>query len=243
MIKGNLYLPGRARVPIPKKSVEEGDKLGGKVLLSVNFETGEKIWDKEMEDKMGFRVEVSKDDFLKAIKNNKSQAGAIRELNIGVSTFYKYKKMWAAAIAEMEKARETKFAEILDSVDEGKPMPAEPAKFTKVCEGVYIEPAHATKPEPEEIHEPTMAETESFFGESTFNPEEPKKEEGNRVNALKAFDLMEKAREESYCVTTIFDQIIPITPAIRDLLANYRTETEMIVDEIEQKLGELTIRL
>ena len=72
-----------------------------------------------------------------------------------MGTFYKYKQEWAADIAEMEKERETKFAEILDSVGDGS--------------------AHATKPEPEEIHEPTMAETESFFGESTFNPEEPKK--------------------------------------------------------------------
>ena len=50
MIKGNLYLPGReCRVPI-KGCWEEEDKAGRKVLLSVNFETGEKIWDEEMEN-------------------------------------------------------------------------------------------------------------------------------------------------------------------------------------------------
>ena len=30
VIKGNLYLPGRDRVPIPKKDVEAEDKLGWK---------------------------------------------------------------------------------------------------------------------------------------------------------------------------------------------------------------------
>lgn len=225
-----------AGTPVPVAAKEQADKLGGKAILSVDLETGEIKWDEEMEDKMGFRVEVSKDDFLKAVKNNKSQAGAIRELNIGVSTFYKYKKMWAADIAEMDKPRgmtiNPDFEKAIREMEEAG---------RRATVGREVE---SVDPEPEEIHTPTPAEVEDFFEEpETFNPEEPKKKEGNRVNALKAFDLMEQAREESYCVTTIFDQIIPITPAIRDLLANYRTETEMIVDEIEQKLGELTIRL
>lgn len=230
VIKGNLYLPGRARVPIPKKSVEEGDKLGGKVLLSVNFETGEKIWDKEMENALKTKLDLNKDDFLKAIKINRTQAGAIKELGISVGSFYKYKKIWEKEAEEMKNT----FTEILDSVDEGKPMPAEPAKFTN----------HATKPEPEEIHEPTMTEVESFFEESaTFNPEEQKKEEGKRVNVLDAVDMMDEAREEAYCVTCIFDRSIRVTPEVRLLLEKHRNESEMIVDEIGQKLGELTITL
>ena len=220
MIKGNLYLPGRARVPVPIKTREEADKLGGKVMLSVDFETGETKWDKEWMDKMGTaKLELNKDTFLEAIKNNRTQAGAIKELGISVGSFYKYKKIWEKEVEELMK---NIFTEILDSTDAGS----------------------APKPEPEEIHEPTMAETESFFGESTiFNPEEPKKKEGKRVNVLEAFDMMRQAREENYCVTRIFDQIMPVTPAVRQLLAKYRNETAVIVDEIEQKLGELIITI
>ena len=99
--------------------------------------------------------------------------------------------------------------------------------------------------EAEEIHTHPMAETESFFGESTtFNPEEPTKVKGGkRVNALEAIDMMDEAREESYCVTCIFDRNIRVTPAVSQLLKNHQVESEMIVDEIEQKLGELTITL
>ena len=56
------------------------------------------------------------------------------------------------------------------------------------------------------------------------------------MNVLEAIDLMDEAREENYCVTRIFDQIMPVTPAVRQLLANYRNETAVIVDEIEQKI-------
>ena len=55
--------------------------------------------------------------------------------------------------------------------------------------------------------------------------------------------MMDEAREEAYCVTCIFDQRISITPEVRRLLENHQNESEMIVDEIEQKLGELTITL
>ncbi len=212
MIKGNLYLPGRDRVPIPKKDVEAEDKLGGKILLSVNFETGEKIWDEEMENALKTKLDLNKDDFLKAIKNNRTQAGAIKELGISVGSFYKYKKIWEKEAEEMKNT----FTEILGSVDAGA----------------------ATKPEPEEIHEPTMAETESFFGESVT-----KVEEGKRVNVLQAVDMMDEAREEAYCVTCIFDRSIRVTPAVRQLLKNHQVESEMIADEIGQKLGELTITI
>lgn len=232
MIKGNLYLPGRARVPIPKKSVEEADKLSGKLMLAVDFKTGEIKWDKEMENKLKpkTKLDLNKDDFLKAIANNRTQAEAIKELGISVGSFYKYKKMWVEDVdkvmelKEMEKARETKFAEILDSVDERKTMLA--------------------SKEPEGIHTPTPAEVETFFGESeTFNPEEPKNKEGKRMNVLDAIELMDEAREESYCVTTIFDQRICFTPEVRKLLETHRNESEMVVDNIENKLGQLIIRL
>ena len=209
--------------PVPIAAKEQADKLGGKAMLSVDLETGEIKWDEEMEDKMGFRVEVSKDDFLKAVKNNKSQAGAIRELNIGVGTFYKYKKMWAKDIAEMDKLKPFVNPEFEKAVRE-----MEEAVTAKKIEPVVVD-------EPEEIHIPTMAETESFFSESAFSPEEPKKKMGNRVNALKAFDMMEQAREESYCVTCIFDRSIRVTPAVRQLLKNHQVESEMIADEIDRK--------
>ena len=86
----------------------------------------------------------------------------------------------------------------------------EEAVTAKKIEPVVVEAA-------EEIHIPTMAETESFFGESTtFNPEEPKG--GKRVNALEAIDMMDEAREESYCVTCIFISGQCITPAVQRLL-------------------------
>ena len=71
-MQGTLCLQGRDRVPIPKKDVEAEDKLGGKILLSVNFETGEKIWDEEMENALKTKLDLNKDDFLKAIKNNRT---------------------------------------------------------------------------------------------------------------------------------------------------------------------------
>ena len=90
-----------------------------------------------------------------------------------------------------------------------------------------------------------MAETESFFGESTnLTRRNPTQKKGGKARVmLGGIDLMDEAREENYCVTRIFDQIMPVTPAVRQLLANYRNETAVIVDEIEQKLGELTITL
>ena len=217
--------------PVPITAREQAGYKSGKIMLSVDFKTGEIKWDEEMEDKMGFKVEVSKVDFLRAINNNRTQAGAIRELNIGVGSFYKYKKMWAKDIAEMDKPKPFVNPEFEKAVRE-----MEEAVTAKKIEPVVVEAA-------EEIHIPTMAETESFFGESTFNPEEPKKEEGKRVNVLEAIDLMDEAREEAYCVTCIFDQRICITPDVRRLLENHQNQSEMIVDEIERKLGELTITL
>lgn len=159
--------------PVPITEREQTGYKAGKTMLSVDFESGEINWDEEMENKLKpkTKLDLNKDDFLKAIKNNKSQAGAIKELGIGSGTFYKYKKIWAADIAEIEKRG------------------------------------------------------------------------GKRVNVLEALDMMNEAREESNCVTTIFDQRISITPEVRRVLENHQNESEMIVDEIGQKLGELTIEI
>ena len=170
--------------PVPIAAKEQADKLGGKVMLSVDFETGEIKWDKEWMDKMGTaKLDINKVDFIRAIKNNRTQAEAIKELGISVGSFYKFKQLWAADItAAMDTPRtgiiiNKDFDELFD-----KPVAAVVDQEPVLC--------------PEEPHVPTQAETESFFGESTFNPDEPAVvvERGQKMNVLQAVDMMERGK-------------------------------------------------
>lgn len=121
---------------------------------------------------MGAKLDVKKEDFLKAVKNNRTQAEAIKQLGISAGSFYKYKQEWAKDLATM--------LTLVEASADGN----EDAKEILKASGIDPEPASEVKNKFEEvlnsvdagsaIHKPNTDELETFFGESaTFNPEPP----------------------------------------------------------------------
>ena len=222
------------------------EKESGKVMLSVDFKTGEIKWDKEMANKMGVKIEVKKDDFLKAIKNNRTQAEAIKELGISVGSFYKYKQEWAADIATMLTQVEAAPTEVrLDPVDADY-QKEDPTDFA-VINVKPVEPASEVKNIFEEIlnsvdagsiHKPNTAELEDFFAEP-----EPVKD--NLIMVLDAVYILEDLRYESESAMAVFSAMSTQAwhPNLRKILRDRQAQVDEKIHRIENTLRSVMVAI